>query len=284
MGVLKLKKLLKIFALFFILLLVMYIYARFIEPNRLNINYESLSSELIGKNDENIKIVQFSDIHLSDYFNINDLKKVVKNINAQNPDIVIFTGDLIDHYNNYSYKGDIDKIWEALGEIKAPLGKYAVYGNHDYGGGAERVYKKIMEKSNFILLVNDNVKLEQGNINIIGLDDAIFGSIDVDKVVKSIDDNYYNIIISHEPDIVEKYLEYSIDLFLAGHSHGGQVNIPFFSTNILPPLAEKYVSGIYKFENDRETIMYVNVGIGTSQVPLRFMAVPEIAVFNLKHK
>lgn len=274
------KKILKIVSFLFIIIIAFYIYSRFIEPNRLNINYENLSSEFISKNVDNIKIVQFSDTHLSEYFDIDDLNKIVEIINGQNPDIVIFTGDLIDHFN--SYNGDIDEIWETLSLINAPKGKFAVYGNHDYGGGSDKVYKKIMDNSNFITLVNDNVKLEQYNINIIGLDDAIFGKRDEDKIINCIDDDYYNIVISHEPDIIDMYLEYNIDLFLAGHSHGGQVNIPILSTKILPALAEKYISGIYEFENYRETVMYVNVGIGTSQVPLRFMAVPEITVFNLK--
>lgn len=275
------KKIIKFVTVLFIIIVAFYIHARFIEPNKFNINYESISSDFISQKVDNIRIVQFSDTHISDYFNINDLKKVVDSINGQNPDIVIFTGDLIDHYNNYGYKGDINKIWETLSEINAPLGKFAVYGNHDYGGGAEKVYKKIMDNSNFKILVNDNVKIESHNINVIGLDDAIFGNIDEDKIIKIIDDNYFNIVISHEPDIIDKYLEYNIDLFLAGHSHGGQVNIPILSANMLPPLGEKYINGIYKFENFRETVMYVNVGIGTSQVPLRFMATPEITVFNL---
>lgn len=276
------KKILKIVAFIIIILIAFYVYARFIEPNRLNINYENLSSKFISNNVNNIKIVQFSDTHLSEYFDIDDLNKIVEIINGQNPDIVIFTGDLIDHFN--SYNGDIDEIWETLSLINAPQGKFAVYGNHDYGGGSEKAYKKIMDNSNFITLVNDNIKLEQYNINIIGLDDAIFGKRDKDKIISCIDADYYNIVISHEPDIIDMYLEYNIDLFLAGHSHGGQVNIPFLSTNILPPLATKYIRGIYEFENYRETVMYVNIGIGTSQVPLRFMAVPEITVFSLRNK
>lgn len=278
------KTYLKVAAFILFVMVVVYLYARIIEPNLLNINYENISTNLISKKCDKIKILQFSDTHLSDYFSIEDLKRVVDKINGENPDIVIFTGDLIDHYNNYNYKGDIDHIWETLKQIKAPLGKYAVYGNHDYGGGGEAIYRKIMDKSGFTTLVNSNIMLKEYNLNIIGMDDSIFGKIDKDKVVSCIDNNYYNVVISHEPDIIDFLLEYNIDLFLSGHSHGGQVNIPIISKNILPPLGEKYVRGLYKFENARNTVLYVNVGIGTSQVPFRFMAVPEMAIFTLRYK
>lgn len=278
------KKILKAAIFLLIIVIIIYYYAGFIEPNMLNVHYENISTDyVLGKSDD-IKILQFSDIHLSDYFNIEDLKKVVDKINGEKPDIVVFTGDLIDHYNDYSYKGDIDKIWETLGEIKAPLGKYAVYGNHDYGGGGVKVYSKIMDKSGFVTLVNDSAKLEKYNLNIIGLDDSIFGNVDNEKLISCIDDSYYNLVISHEPDIIDYLLEYNIDLFLSGHSHGGQVNVPLISTNMLPALGEKYTRGLYKFENYRNTILYVNVGIGTSQVPFRFMSVPEMSVFTLKCK
>lgn len=276
----------KFFRIIVILLIVavcLYTYARFIEPNMLNVHYENISNKLISKNTGDIKILQFSDTHLSEYFTIEDLEKVVDKINEEKPDIVIFSGDLIDHYYNYSYTGDVSQIWEVLVRINAPLGKYAIYGNHDYGGGAEKVYKDIMENSGFITLVNENFNLKEYNLNIIGLDDSIFGNLDIEKLSELIDDNFFNLVVSHEPDIVDLMLEYNIDLFLSGHSHGGQVHIPFIKS-ILPPLGEKYTKGLYEFENYRNTTLYVNIGIGTSQIPFRFMAAPELTVFTLNNE
>ncbi len=277
------KKISKAIAIFLIIAFIIYIYSRFIEPEMLSIHYENISSPYVAQK-SNIKILQFSDIHLSDYFDIEDLNRVVDKINGEHPDIVVFTGDLIDHYNDYNYKGDIDKIWGALKRIDAPLGKFAVYGNHDYGGGGEKAYSTIMSKGEFTILVNERIKLDRYKLNIVGLDDSIFGNTDKNKLIDYIDKDLYNLVISHEPDIIDSLLELSIDLFLSGHSHGGQVNVPIVSTNMLPPLAENYTRGIYRFENHRDTLLYVNVGIGTSQVPLRFMSVPEISVFTLKNE
>lgn len=262
-----------IFASFF------YIYARFIEPNLLNIHFQNIKNEYTI-NDKELKILQFSDMHYSEYFNDKDVNKAVERINDEAPDIVVFTGDLIDEYNNYENKEDVYNIWETLKEINAPLGKYAIYGNHDYGGGAEKIYKKIMEDSGFIILKNELVRIEEYNVNIVGMDDSIFGEREINKVVDLLDENSFNIVLSHEPDVVDYLLEYNIDLFLSGHSHGGQVNLPFI--NSLPLLAEKYTGGIYSFNNYRQTLLYVNVGLGTSQMPMRFMAPPELSVFVLE--
>lgn len=272
----------KLFGFFILGFIVFYTYASFIEPVLLTVQYENIYSHLLNDKSDNIKIVQFSDTHISEYFDLDNLKKIVNKINSQNPHIVVFTGDLFEQYNEYENKDKLYEIWEVLSQINAPLGKYAVYGNHDYGGGAERVYKQTMNKSGFKLLINERVKIEGHNINLIGMDDSIFGTFDKEKLVSYFDRDCFNIILSHEPDVADSFLEYNADLFIAGHSHGGQVNLPFI--NYTPPLAQKYKRGLYAIDNYRQTKIYVNVGLGTSQIPMRFMATPELTVFTLRNK
>jgi predicted MPP superfamily phosphohydrolase len=275
------KKILRLIIVLLTAIIGIYVYARYVEPSLLSVHYQNIEDELI-KNSHDLKIVQFSDLHLSDYFGVDELKKVADKINAENPDIVVFTGDLFDHYNDYPYKQEVHEIAAALSRIDASKGKYTIYGNHDYGGGAEKAYREVMEESGFTLLVNDKVHIDETNVSIIGLDDSIFGETNVKEVKNLFSIDSFNIVLSHEPDIVERYLEHEIDLFISGHSHGGQVNLPVISS--LPALGEKYVRGLYKFENNRNTSLYVNIGIGTSQVPFRFMAVPEITVYKLNSK
>ncbi len=270
------KKIFKFLSIIFLIYMVFCIYARFIEPDILTVHYENISSRFISEGRE-LKVLQFSDMHISEYFDEEDIKKTVEKINEEAPDVVFFTGDLMDEYNTYTDKENIDKIWEALGAINAPLGKYAVYGNHDYGGGAERIYAKIMKNSGFKLLKNEKINLEEYNVNIIGMDDSIFGEFDKQKLIGFLDENSYNIVLSHEPDVINGLLEYNLDLFLSGHSHGGQVNIPVLK--FFPPLAEEYTGGMYSFKNYRQTLLYVNTGLGTSKIPLRFMSPPELSVF-----
>lgn len=275
------KLFLKILLFFVLSAIVFYTYARLIEPSLLTVQYENISSNLLSDK-SNIKIIQFSDTHISEFFDVDNLKKTVNKINNENPDIVVFTGDLLEQYNEYHNKDNIHEIWEALGKINAPLGKYAVYGNHDYGGGAERAYKQIMENSGFNLLINDKIKIYDYNINIIGLDDTIFGTFNKEVIASYLDEDCFNIILSHEPDVAEHFFEYNADLFLTGHSHGGQINLPFI--NYTPPLAQKYKRGLYDIDNYRQTKVYVNIGLGTSKIPMRFMAAPELTVFTLKNE
>ncbi len=270
----------KLFLFLIMASILFYAYARFIEPMLLTVQYENIYSDLLSDKD-NIRIVQFSDTHISEFFDMDNLKKTVNKINSENPHIVVFTGDLIDQYNKLENKDNICEIWEALSEINATLGKYAIYGNHDYGGGAESAYKQIMANSGFKLLVNEKTIIEEHNINIIGMDDSIFGIFDKEVIAGYLDEDFFNIILSHEPDAAEHFLEYNADLFICGHSHGGQVNLPFI--NYTPPLAQKYVRGMYAIDNYRQTKIYVNVGLGTSKIPMRFMAAPELTVFTLKN-
>ncbi len=272
----------KLFWFFVFAFIFFYTYARLIEPVLLTVQYENIYSDILNDKRDNIKIVQFSDTHISEFFDVGSLKKIRNKINDENPHIVVFTGDLLEEFHTYENKDKIHEIWEVLSQIKAPLGKYAVYGNHDYGGGAERAYTQIMEKGGFKLLVNEKVQIEGHNINIIGMDDSIFGTFNKEVIASYLDGDYYNILLSHEPDVAEHFLEYNADLFLTGHSHGGQVNLPFI--NYTPPLAQKYIRGMYTIDNYRQTKIYVNVGLGTSQIPMRFMATPELTVFNLKNK
>lgn len=278
----KVKKFLSLLGIVFMLAAALYIYARYVEPNLLKVHYENIRSSRISEKNGGLKILQFSDMHVSEYFDEKDIKKTVEKINDEKPDIVVFTGDLLDEYNHYENKDKISEIWEALSLINAPLGKYAVYGNHDYGGGAERIYKNIMENSGFLVMKNEKITLDDYNINIIGMDDSIFGKFDKEKLIGFLDEDRYNVVLSHEPDVADSLLEYNIDLFLSGHSHGGQINIPI--VKILPPLAKKYTCGMYRFKNNRQTMLYVNIGLGTSQVPLRFMAPPELTVFVLSNE
>ncbi|WP_312702291.1 metallophosphoesterase [Sedimentibacter sp.] len=272
----------KIFSFIFITIFIVFsalIYARFVEPNLLTVRYENMSSGLLNEDEDKLKILMFSDTHISSHFDENDLKRAVERINGEAADIVVFGGDLIDEFNTYENKDNINELWEILSEIKAPSGKYAVYGNHDYGGGAERVYAQIMENSGFMLLKNEKIQLNDYNINIIGMDDSIFGDYDRETITGMLDKDRYNIVLSHEPDVIDFLLEYDADLFLSGHSHGGQINLPFLDS--LPLLAKKYTRGLYSFDNFRQTKLYVNIGLGTSQIPMRFMAVPELTVITL---
>ncbi|MGL4773449.1 MAG: metallophosphoesterase, partial [Clostridium sp.] len=195
--------------------------------------------------------------------------------------IVVFTGDLMDNASNFNEKEKISKV---LGKIESNIGKYAVYGNRDYGGGAVRVYRSMMEESGFKVLSNQSESITFNNkkINIFGGDDALIGEHDAKRTIKGIKNEDVNILLLHEPDLIEEYAKYPIDLALAGHSHGGQVYLPFYGPIKKNVLSENYYRGMYDIENKRGTKLYVNTGLGNTKVPFRFLNIPEITVFNMR--
>lgn len=231
-----------------------------------------------GSGESQLRIAQISDIHISKLYDDRELDKIVKRVNAQHPDLVFFTGDLFDNYAQY--KGDSEIIADKLGQIDSTIGKYAVWGNHDYGGGASRVYRNIMEKAGFVLLKNngDTISLTNGKeLFIGGLDDALLGSPSVEEMLSTREYYDYSIVLAHEPDMSEDLLNTGTQLVLSGHSHGEQVHLPIKVHDHL--LSSKYTRGLYKMDND--LMLYVNRGLGTTNIPIRFGAIPEISIFDL---
>lgn len=263
----------------FILILVLFIvggftaaYAFFVEPNQLKTETVSINSDNIG---ENIKIAVFADTHFGAGYTINNFNKVIDEINKADVDFVLFAGDLIDNFN--TYQGYVAEISSKLSEIKAKRGKYAVFGNHDYGGGAQNYYKGIMESGGFNVLVNQSVNFNSLNFRITGVDDFLIGYGNK-EIVNNLSKDKFNFILCHEPDVFDSFNKEKINAMVAGHSHGGQVNIPILRDKIGTNLGSKYIKGKY-VEND--SMLYVNPGVGTTKVKARLFSKPEVTFFEI---
>lgn len=254
--------------------------AFYIEPNLLTVKKYSLKENKQATQD--LKIVQITDIHLQDkYYPVEKLDKLIKKVNAQNPDLVVFTGDLMDNCSQFSQVYDISPY---LSQFEAKLGKYAIWGNRDYGGGASRHYETIMKESGFTLLTNTGTTVavsEEKSIFIGGVDDGLLGNPDIKASIANMTDEDYKLVLMHEPDMADGLKGSGVDLILAGHSHGGQVRIPFLKV-VTTSMAEKYPKGFYDIDKENGTKLYVNSGIGTTHIAARFLTPPQVAVFNIK--
>lgn len=256
-----------------VIICAIFIYAKYIEPNRLIVR----NVDLVGEVAQDVKIVQFSDTHFKEDYPAEKAEKIVEEINAQDPDIVIFTGDLFDHY--YKTPEMSDQLQPYFSQIKAKYGKYAVFGNHDNGGGAIRIYQSFMESCGFEVLKNDSAELPDLGIALLGIDDPLTGRADLS--ISEHDLQPYQLFVSHEPDLVDQVDLSTIDLTISGHTHGGQVNLPFIVDKILPSGGKNYRKGLYELSN---SLLYVSSGIGTTQISMRLGNVPEIIVFHIKSK
>ena len=270
--------------LFFILLffLLALIYGRYIGTDGL-ITKEYKINANIDDSFNNLKIVHFSDLHYLRVTNEETLKKIANEINLINPDIVFFTGDLID--KDFELKeNEKDNLINFLKNIKTKYGKYAIIGNHDYIKDEELI-KDIYSSSNFTLLKNE-YDVIYGNNNdklfIGGVDTYSYDKADISKVMEYFNDNddiNYKIILCHEPDYIDEIVkDYNVNLVLSGHSHNGQINIPYIKNFFLPKGSRKYYDNYYKVN---DTDLYISSGIGLSRLNLRMFNKPSINFYRL---
>ncbi|QIZ07282.1 metallophosphoesterase [Priestia megaterium] len=259
-----------------------YLYANRIEPSLLDIQELQIKHPLIPNSFDGIKMIQFSDTHLGFQYNLHQFNQLVKKINSLKPDIILFTGDLMDEPNQYT---EINKLMTILKKLQAPLGKYCIFGNHDHGGYGSDIYRYIMETTDFSVLLNDSapIKLSDGSIiYLLGIDDAMLGNPNLPLTLKNVPKNSFKILLSHAPDLAETASLYPVQWQLSGHSHGGQIKIPFLGALVTPPFGQIYPEGLYSIGEHNPLSLYVNRGIGTTRLPFRFMSKPELTVFTLK--
>lgn len=290
----------KVFVVLFILLLTIssiLLYARFIATSGIKIKEYKITNTKITNNFHGFKIAHISDIHYGRITFKNDLKKIVDKINLTKPDIVVLTGDLIDRSTKLTSKMT-DDISEVLNSINANIGKYAITGNHDYNF---KSWESIIVDGGFINL-NDTYELiyKEGlsPILISGLSTNMHGQTTINEKIKPTMDylnnvivneensiinseSIYNILLIHEPDFIDNINKNKFDLILSGHTHNGQVRLPFIGAIILPENGKKYYKEHYSIENLE---LYISSGIGVSTMNFRLFNRPSFNLYRLTNK
>ena len=230
------------------------------------------------------RIVQLSDIHLDEFTEPFFLEHVVHRVNALTPDLVLLTGDFVTR-GSLTFVASTHaahRCAEILSTLTSPQ-RYAILGNHDVSVSAPLVIHALTSKGTPVL-VNKYVAIERQDARIwlCGTDDPNTSHPDLGFSIPAKPDAPV-ILMSHEPDYADDVMKHPrgplVDLMLAGHSHGGQVRLPFVGPLILPPLGEKYVQGYFRFDKMQ---LYVNRGIGTVGLPFRLNCPPEITVITLQ--
>lgn len=276
-----------IITLIIIILLIssILLYSRFIATKGLKIKEYKVVNTKITDSYHGLKIVHLSDIHYGSTINEKELNNIVNKINEIKPDIVVLTGDLIDDRLSF----DKDKIINCLSKIEANLGKYAISGNHDLPIDD---YNYIIKESGFTNLDNkyDLIYYKSNDpivISGIGYDGEDVGikTEQFDKYISELkaDDvkPIYSILLIHEPDTVDNLDLNKYDLVLAGHSHGGQVRLPFVGAIYKPDGAKNYYEEYYKLNN---TDLYISSGLGTSMYKFRLFNKPSINFYRITNK
>ncbi|WP_019535716.1 metallophosphoesterase [Paenibacillus ginsengihumi] len=254
-------------------------YARWVEPGWLETVSVDVKLPRLPQAWDGMRIIQFSDLHLGFYLHAEDLPPLVATINRLQPGLICFTGDLLDHPIDRAERTAAAK---ALAELHAPYGKYAVLGNHDYGGRPENA-ASLLSEAGFQVLRNGLARLEHpgGAFCIAGVEDSVKGIPDLGGALWGSRDEEFKLLLAHCPDFALTAANFPVDLQLSGHSHGGQVRIPFYGHVVTPLEAKHFVQGMYSLNNGKLQL-YVNRGIGMSLLPVRFFCRPELTVITLR--
>ena len=254
-----------------LLLIALIAYMYFVEPNMLTVSHISLSFENYPLRNT-LKILQISDLHYDRDAII--YRKTLKKIEDENPDIIVITGDFIGELRN----GKSVEFCKKIVSIGKPV--YAIMGNWDHKYPSINGLYNVLSKIGITVLVNESKEIYP-RFYLAGTDDPYFGYANLDETFKKVPENAFKLLLTHSPDIVYDALKYKPNLILCGHTHGGQVKVPFLKAIYVPSkYGTRFLEGMFKINT---TYMYVNRGIGESHLHLRFLSPPEVTVFTL-HK
>lgn len=270
------------------------VYGIFVGRYQVNVRHENLYFDNLPEQLNGFNIIQLSDIHLGSFGkNTKVMEKTVRIVNQLNPDLLLFTGDLV---NNFSEEA---KGFEPyLEQLSAKYGKYAIQGNHDYGdysawpdsaskGINLQQIQSSLTDAGFILLLNqwERISVMDTSFSLIGVENwghAPFPQYaNLDEAMKGIPDQSFKILMSHDPSHWNAIVvpQTDIPLTLSGHTHGAQFGIKIAGIEFSPIwFNQKHWGGLYQSENQ---LLYVNRGLGTIGFPGRVEMRPEITVLTL---
>lgn len=257
-------------------------YSGEIERHWLDVHHVSIKLGNLPGAFSGFRIAQLADFHYGEYSEPSFVRASVDAVNALQPDLVALTGDFI------SAGPMVKRISVDFAEHCADLlarlhcqERYAVMGNHDAMVDSDQV-TAALESRGIHVLRNSSVPIERHGTRLwlAGVDDVLMGDPDLKAASpkQRLQQSEPLILMAHEPDYADEVVGSGVDLMLSGHTHGGQVRIPFAPLFNLPKLGRKYIEGLFSF---RDMQLFVTRGIGTVGVPFRFRCPPEITVITL---
>jgi predicted MPP superfamily phosphohydrolase len=253
-------------------------YAFAVEPDwlaveRVTVGVPDLSPALAG-----LRIAHLSDLHWGPYTGQKEIRAAVERANALSPDLIVLTGDYVLWSADYAVP-----CARELAALQAPLGVFAVPGNHDYWTDIEVVTAQL-RAAGVTMLRNSAYWLGVGGVPLwlVGIDDVTEQHHDLEAALVDVPSGEPILLMVHEPDLADDVarLPHQVLLQLSGHSHGGQVNLPPLGPLVLPSLARKYPAGLQTVPGSALWV-YTSRGVGLIPPPVRFNCRPEIALLTL---
>lgn len=241
-----------------------------VDVNEYNIYVPNLPAEFEG-----YKVLHFTDLHYGFLNPIYLVRQVIKVANSVKADVIVCTGDYVKKKHT---SREVKKVWLELNKLKAKDGVYFVLGNHDHWADTDESLKQLEASGGSVRHKAVPVERNGKKIWFAGAGDIWEDEPGMDKALEGVPESDCRIMLSHNPDSADGGFKQRIDLMLCGHTHGGQVDIPFFGPPALPVKNKRYKSGFIKGENCN---LFISRGIGWSGPPVRFNCPPELALLKL---
>ena len=239
----------------------------------LTIEHKQILLDRMPKVFDGFRIVQLSDVHHGPFSSREQIERAIETANRLQPDIIALTGDYISKERQYAAP-----CAEMLGKLKARFGVYAVLGNHDHWVDAP-LLTDLFRAEGITVLINEGMRFEQNGDTfwIAGVDDSMVGLEDISLALAGARDDEMRLLLAHNPIVLRRAVRAEVDLVLSGHTHGGQVAIRGERSTARP--RKRALQGLWRQGN---TQIYVNRGLGTVVLPIRYGCPPEISLLELR--
>ncbi|WP_445361756.1 metallophosphoesterase [Microbulbifer sp. EKSA005] len=268
------------FIVLFCIGLLLAVWAFIVEPASFRINEDDIVVDTWPKECNGLRVAILADLHVgSPYKGRKSLQNLVEAVNKSQPDLILLPGDFVIQGVVGGKFVPPEDAAGILKELKAPMGVFAVLGNHDWWLDAARVEQSLASQG-ISVLEDKSVSLvsSECKLRLVGISDFWEGPHDVKKAMQGIDEGEAILAFTHNPDIFPE-LPAELSLTIAGHTHGGQVYLPFIGRPIVPSsYGQRFAIG-HIVEGDKH--LYVSPGVGTSILPVRFLVPPEVTVLSI---
>ena len=243
------------------------------EPYMLTIEHKQILLDRLPNVFDGFRIVQLSDVHHGPFSSPEQIERAIETANRLQPDIIALTGDYISKERQYAAP-----CAEMLGKLKARFGVYAVLGNHDHWVDAP-LLTDLFRAEGITVLINEGMRFEQNGETfwIAGVDDSMVGLEDISLALAGARDDEMKLLLAHNPIVLRRAVRAEVDLVLSGHTHGGQVAIRGERSTARP--RKRALQGLWR---QGSTQIYVNRGLGTVVLPIRYGCPPEISLLELR--
>lgn len=255
-------------------------YSTLVAPFRYEIVEQRIALPRLGPGLAGLRAAQISDLHIGDWFTRGHLEQLVSLVIAQKTDLVFITGDFL------TRGGDTERalvdLFDPLRALAAALPVYCILGNHDFYRNADGKLRKMLKEAGAFDVTNGMEVVTRGGdaLHVAGAGSTLTGDAYLRRVSSYVPADSAAVLLAHEPDVAPYTAELGkFGLQISGHTHGGQVVLPWVGPIALPRLGQRFPAGLYRLENFQ---VYTNRGIGMTSLPVRVNCPPEITVFTFE--